>query len=230
MITTILWDVDGTLLDFPYSERYAITKAFEMAGLQITEEMIARYAGINDDYWKKLELGQVTKKELLTGRFRTLFEEFGITGVDVEVFRECFQEELGNVYRYLDDSFEVCKSLKGRAAQYVITNGLASTQRKKLSLSHLDELMDGLFISDELGAPKPEPAFFEACLKQIPEKDKSKILVVGDSISSDIKGGIQAGLRTCWYRTEEGASFGDWKPDYIISHLSQVEQLIMCKK
>lgn len=228
--TAVLWDVDGTLLDFEYSQKYAITECFHTAGLEITEEIIERYSRINDSYWKRLELKEVTKAELLTGRFLTLFEELGISGVDVEAFRRQYQRELGNVYSYLDDSLAVCRSLKGKVSQYVITNGVASTQRNKLEISGLADVMDGIFISEEVGADKPDPGFFDICLERIPEKDREKILVAGDSLSSDIKGGIKAGLRTCWYRPEGKVNNTPWKPDYEISSLNQIYEVLGISK
>ncbi len=222
MITTILWDVDGTLLDFTYSQTWALKKCFDWAGLAITEEIIRRYDRINDSYWKRLELGQVTKSQLLTGRFRTLFDEFQITGVDLEAFCREYQTQLGSVYRYVDDSMEICQSLRGRVDQYVITNGVTLTQRNKLKLSGLDVWMKDIFISEELGVPKPDPVFFEKCLLRLEEKEKSHILVVGDSLSSDIKGGAMAGLKTCWYRPEGTPNESEWIPDYEISDLHQI--------
>ena len=127
--TTILWDVDGTLLDFLYSQRYAITKCFKTIGRQITEEQIVRYSQINDVYWKRLELGEITKEQLLTGRFTTLFEEYGIEGVDVEAFRAEYQLALGSVFSFIDDSLTICKSLQERVKQYVINNGVTQTQK-----------------------------------------------------------------------------------------------------
>lgn len=229
MITTILWDVDGTLLDFHYSQRHALTKCFQTAGLTMTEEILERYSEINDSYWKRLELGEVTKAQLLTGRFTSLFEEYGITGVDVEAFRKEYQEELGNVFSYIDDSLNICRSLKGRVKQYVITNGVTSTQRGKLALSGLADCMEELFISEEIGSPKPGSAFFDAVLARLKEKDKSKILVVGDSLSSDIKGGVLAGLRTCWYRQDGTVNTTQYIPDYEINDLHQLEEILDLK-
>lgn len=221
-ITTILWDVDATLLDFEYSQRYAITQCFQTAGKAITEEIIRRYSQINESYWKRLERGEITKAQLLPGRFRTLFEELEIEDVDVEIFRKEYQEALGSVYSYLDDSLTIVTGLKDRFAQYVITNGVGSTQRNKLELSGLAQVMDGIFISEELGAVKPEPEFFDACLERIAEKDRNRILVVGDSLSSDIRGGVTAGLKTCWYRPEGKENDTPWKADYEISDLHEI--------
>lgn len=217
--STVLWDVDGTLLDFSYSQRYAITRCFQSIGREITEEMVKRYNEINDFCWKQLELGKITKDRLLVERFITLFAEYDIRDVDVESFRKEYQKRLGSVYRFLDDSLTVCKSLRGRVKQYVVTNGVSSTQRNKLKLSGLADVMDGLFISEEVGAPKPYREFFDYCLEHLEEKDRERILMVGDSLSSDIKGAVLAGIPSCWYRPAGTVNSTEYRPDYEIDDL-----------
>lgn len=224
--TTILWDVDGTLLDFLYSQKYALTKCFRTVGREITEDQIQRYSRINDDYWKRLELGEVTKEQLLTGRFVALFREYGIENIDVEAFAEEYQEALGSVFSYIDDSLSVCTALRGRVHQYAVTNGVTASQRNKLVISGLAELMDDLFISEQVGAPKPFQAFFDYVLGHIAEKDKTKILIVGDSLSSDIKGGLQAGIATCWYRPAGTVNDTVYRPDYEISDLHDIFEIL----
>lgn len=224
--TTIYWDVDGTLLDFLYSQQYALRKCFRTIGREITDEMIAGYSQINDSFWKRLELGEITKAQLLPGRFAAFFEEYGIEGVDVEAFRLEYQEALGSVYAYLDDSLNVCRRLQGHVKQYVITNGVTATQEKKLQLSGLSVFMEDIFISEKIGAPKPKPAFFEYCLAHTAEKDKSKILIVGDSLSSDIKGGMLVGIPVCWYRPEGKENPAGLVPDYEISDLHQIFEIL----
>lgn len=225
--TTILWDADNTLLDFDYSERYALTKCLRSVGRDITEEEIVCYSRINDAYWKRLELGEVTKEELLRGRFATFFRELGMENIDVEAFRREYQAALGSVYSFLDDSLNICRELQGKVKQYVITNGVTATQKNKLEISGLAEIMDGVFISEEIGFPKPERRFFDYCLEHIEEKDKTKILIVGDSLTSDIKGGLQAGIPTCWYCRE--SLIGKevlYRPDYIVRDLRMVQDII----
>lgn len=224
--TTILWDVDGTLLDFEYSQRASLAKCFQTIGKEITEEIQELYDRINDSYWKRLELGDVTKAQLLNGRFVTLFEKLGITDVDVEAFRLEYQDGLSNIYAYTDDSLNICKALQGKVKQYVVTNGVTAIQMRKLTLSGLIDVMDGLFISEQIGVPKPHKDFFDHCLAQVEEKDKSKILLVGDSLSSDIKGGIGAGIPTCWYRKEGTVNSSGLCPDYEISDLHQVFDIL----
>lgn len=220
--TAILWDLDDTLLDFPYSQRYALKKCFQGIGLEITREQIDSYSRINDDYWKRLELGEITREELLTGRFATLFQQYGIGGVDVEAFHKAYEEALGSVFSFRDDGLSIVRRFQGKILQYVITNGISSVARSKIRISGLEKVMDGVFISEEIGYPKPRKEFFDHCLERIPEKDKSKILIVGDSLTSDIKGGVQAGIPTCWYRPEDRANDTPWKPDYEISDLHMV--------
>lgn len=224
--TTILWDVDGTLLDFLYSQKYAITKCFRTAGRDITEEQIKRYSQINDDYWRRLELGEITKDQLLTGRFATLFEEYKIKDIDLAVFAKEYQEALGSVFSFIDDSLTICKALQEKVRQYVITNGVTATQMNKLKLSGLVEAMDGIFISEQIGTPKPAKEFFDYCLKHIEEKDKSKLLIVGDSLSSDIKGGVLSGIPTCWYRPKGAINDTPYHPDYEISDLHMLYDIL----
>ena len=104
--STILWDVDGTLLDFEYSQRIALARSFEAAGIVIDESIQKRYDEINESYWKKLEKGEVTREELLPGRFMQLFREFHMEGIDVEAFRKDYQKHLGNVFCLQDNCLE----------------------------------------------------------------------------------------------------------------------------
>ncbi len=228
----VLWDVDGTLLDFLYAQRIAISESLGQVGVCATEEMVARYSAINDSYWKKLELGLVTKEELHQRRFTDLFEEYRITGVDVEAFRANYLSVLANTYRYIDDSLTICRNLSGKIKQYVITNGVTIVQENKLRLSGLYDCMDGVFISEQIGVPKPQAGFFDYCLHAIDSKDlkKEELLIVGDSLTSDIKGGVLYGIPTCWYR-EEGllerdstlkSTYEQFTPQYEISHLQEL--------
>lgn len=226
VFTTLLWDVDGTLLDFEYSMRNSLRRCFGSIGRPLTEEMIEGYSRINDSYWKRLERGEVTKKELLSGRFRDFFAEYDLTGIDVDAFRKDYEAGLGNTYAFQDDALTVVKSLQGHYRQYVVTNGVTAVQENKLKLSGLSEVMDGIFISETIGSAKPSRVFFDYCLEHLEEKDKGKILIIGDSLTSDILGGIQAGIRTCWYNPEEKNPPLEYRADYEISVLQQVYEVL----
>lgn len=223
----LLWDVDDTLLDFGLSETYAIKHCFSLINYDISEEWINRYSEISKGYWKRLEMGEISKSRVLSGRFSDLFYEMGIDMPDDKrlQFQLTYQRTLGEVYFYRDYSYELCKKLKKSCRQYFVTNGIESTQRNKLKLSGLDAFADGIFVSEAIGYVKPQKEFFETCFKQIEDLDKSKVLLIGDSLTSDIKGAKNAGIDCCWYNPHNGLA-GESAPDYIISNLWDVINII----
>lgn len=224
---TILWDVDQTLLDFKKSERYAVTHCFELFHLPVDDQILNRYSEINEGYWKRIERGEIEKEEALSARFDTLFDELGITGVDGSSFQNEYAEALGSIYFFLDDSYGLLKRLKGKYRQYLVTNGVARTQLMKLKLSGLDLLVEDIFVSEEIGAVKPSSAFFDACFEKIPYFEKERTIIVGDSLSSDMLGGDQAGIATCWYNPENLEKNLNVRVDYEIKNLYEIIEI--CK-
>lgn len=222
----ILWDMDGTLLDFKVAQKEALTQVFRTIHRPLTDEIIELYRHINDSYWKKLELGEVTQPELLDGRFRTFFEELGMEDVDVDAVRRTYEEVLGHVYEYIQDSLGLCTTLKSKCRQYIVTNGLSATQRRKIKLSGFCDCMKGCFISEEIGVDKPNKAFFDHVFAQIPDFDKERTIIIGDSLTSDIKGGMQAGIKTCYFNPDRKPVPEECKPDYVIDHLWDVLRIL----
>lgn len=223
--TTILWDNDNTLMDFEYSLHKALYACFEAFNLHIDEKIIARYEVINTAYWKRLERGEVTKQQLLDGRFIDLFSELGYE-VDVAEFRKMFQVELGSYFMYLDDSLGICKKLQGKVKQYIVTNGVRETQIKKITAAGFFDIMEEIFISGDVGYEKPRKEFFDHCLEKIGEKDIDKVLIVGDSLTSDIAGGNNAGIKTCWYNPKGKTADSQYHIDYEINNLNQIFEVI----
>ncbi len=227
MISTILWDVDGTLLDFIAAEKAAIKTLFGEFNLgQCSDEMIKRYSEINKTYWQRLERGEITKQEVLVGRFKEFFKSEGIDISVVEEFNSLYQLRLGDTIVYHDDSLEIIKSLQGRVRQYVVSNGTVEAQSKKLRLSGLGELVAGIFLSEHIGVEKPNIEFFDKVLEEIKPADRSSILIVGDSLTSDIQGGNNAGIVTCWYNPLGDKAPDKYRIDYEISDLHQIYEII----
>ena len=225
--TTLFWDLDDTLLDFKKCERNALLKSFAKYGRSVGDDVVSLYSKINESYWKRLELGEVTRPELLVGRFRTLFETLMITDLDPVEFRLTYNEELSKSAFLFEDAWEVVSACKNLGfAQYVVTNGVAGTQKSRMHLSKLEKLMDGLFISEEIGAEKPSAAFFQAVFEKLGGLNPKEVLLIGDSLSSDMKGGKNVGLATCWFNPKKKPADKEIPVTYEIRSLPDVLALI----
>lgn len=213
--TTVFWDLDQTLLDFDRSMEYALQAVFAQYGLKINEEMTARYSVINRSYWLRLESGELSKEQVTVGRFRTFFEELGITHVSPEELNVDYQRELGSVFFFMEGAKELVALLKERGyRQYVVTNGVNATQANKMRLSGLDRIMDGVFVSELMGYPKPRKEFFDGCFAALSDVDRNKCILVGDSLTSDMRGAENAGIASCWFNPEKQEKDVDVRTDY----------------
>ena len=239
----ILWDLDQTLLDFNKSQSFALRYTFDKLNLAITEQIINRYADINDSYWKRYERGEITKEEVLIGRFITLFEELHITHIRAEEIHGIYQDTLGSVFYFMEEADRLVAILKEKGfRQYIVTNGVNKTQARKVKLSGLDRLMDGVFVSELIGYPKPQKEFFDACFTYLAEQDadsdekknkrgsdrfdKGKCILVGDSLTSDMTGGLTASIDTCWYNPEAHTNTLDLKVTYEIRSLWELPEIL----
>lgn len=226
MIKAILWDIDGTLLDFHKSEKYGIRTCFEQFNLgECTDEMLARYSKINRRWWEKLERKECTKPEVLEGRFLEFFQGEGLNAECVPQFNEAYQFHLGDHAFFCDHGEETVRALKGSIKQYAVTNGTAVAQERKLKKSGLETLLDGIFISERVGFEKPDIRFFEAVFAAIPFK-KEECIIIGDSLTGDIQGGMNAGIRTVHYNPKNIPAPAEYHIDYSIRDLAEVLNII----
>ena len=232
MITTLLWDVDGTLLDFDAAERAAIRALFREYGLgPCSDELLMRYSRINKAYWERLERKELTKPEILVGRFRDFFASAGIDPALAAEFNEKYQTCLGDTIVFLDNGYELVKKLhQDRMKQYLVTNGSLQAQTRKLKRSGLGELFDGVFISEVVGAEKPSRAFFDAVLSAIGPVDKEELLFIGDSLTSDMAGGCGAGIPCCWYDPKGLPVPEDLPIRHTIRNLNEIPQILAASK
>lgn len=227
MINTILWDIDATVINFKKSEAYAIAKCFEDFGFgECTEKMLGRYSAINASYWRRLELGQITKPEVLSGRFIEFFKSCNIPTSKVSDFNLSYQVRLGDKIFFNDNALEVIRALKGKVRQYAVTNGTKLAQDRKLERSGLASLLDGIFISEVVGAEKPSRDFFSKVWQDIGAHDPGKTMIVGDSLTSDMQGGNNEGIICCWYNPGRMPNTTPLKIDYEITYLDSVLEII----
>lgn len=223
----LLWDVDGTLLDFIAAEKAAVQTLFREFGLgECTDEMVERYSRINKEYWERLERGELSKPEILVRRFADFFASEGLDASKAPEFNEQYQVRLGDTVVFCDDSYELLSSLRGRVKQYAVSNGTVVAQTRKLRRSGFDRLLDGVFLSEELGYEKPATEFFDRVFAAIGEPDRECVLIVGDSLTSDITGGRRAGIRTCWYNPKGEPNLTAAHADYEIRDLHGILDII----
>lgn len=227
MIKTLLWDIDGTLLDFGKSESYGIRKCFEVFGLgECTDEMLKRYSAINRKYWGMLEQGKITKPQVLTERFVEFFSSENIDFNDIEKFNDKYQMRLGDKYFFCDNGLETVTALKGKYKQYAVTNGTFVAQSRKLNQSGLIHIFDNVFISDEIGYEKPSIEFFNIVQEKIGTFNKNEVMIIGDSLTSDMKGGNNADILCCWYNPLGLENKYDIKIDYEIKDIAEILEIL----
>lgn len=225
MIRYVLFDVDDTLLDFGKAEAAAIRKTFERIGIPVTVELIRRYSEINAQQWSRFEKGEITRERLLTERFDILFSELGIN-VPSEMAQASYEYLLGIGHYFVDGAGELLEALKDKYELYIVSNGNASVQDRRLKSAGIIPYFKDIFISERVGFNKPSAEFFEACFERIPGFEKDKAVIVGDRLSSDILGGINAGVRTCWFNPNGEEPDPDIPADYEIKHLSELPALL----
>lgn len=225
MIRNVLFDLDDTLFDFHKAEKIALTKTLVHFGIDPTEETLALYSTINAAHWKRLELGEISREEVKVGRYRELFETIGVECDPVKA-TAYYESMLAIGHYFMPGAPELLEELYGKYRLYIVSNGTAKVQEGRIGSSGIAKYMDGIFISQILGANKPDKQFFDICFAEIPDFSLSETVIIGDSLSSDIKGGINAGITTVWFNPKEIENDSVIKPDYTIKELSEVPGLL----
>ncbi|MBQ3529437.1 MAG: YjjG family noncanonical pyrimidine nucleotidase [Oscillospiraceae bacterium] len=225
MIEFLFLDLDDTILDFHKAERLALGKTFRSFGLEPTEEVLTRYHLINKAHWERLERKELTREEVLVGRFAALFQEFGLQ-VDPEACARAYENNLSIGHYFLPGAYEAVESLSKKYKLYLASNGTAKVQAGRLNSANISHYFQKIFVSQEIGANKPDILYFQRCFAEIPGFDVTKAMMVGDSLTSDILGGIQAGMKTCWVNPNGKVAPENIQPDYEIKALSELEGLL----
>ncbi len=196
-IKTLLLDADGTLLDFDRSEKAALQETFEALGYPFDEAAYASYHKNNAACWKMLERREITREELKVRRYRMTFEELGIDG-DPVLTTKTYEGNLGKYGFAFDGAEEACEKLAKKYDLYIVTNGLKNVQTSRMLKTRIPQVVKGIYISEDVGYDKPAAEFFEKIFAEHPEMKRKTTMIVGDSLSGDIQGGINAGILTCW--------------------------------
>lgn len=222
----LLIDADDTLLDFQKCEQVAINDTFKKYGLAFNEAIFEVYKKHNHALWAAFERGEIDKQKILAKRFRNTFEELGYSDVPSS-FEEDYQKALGEGGYLLPNVEDVLEQLSSKCSLYIATNGVKATQRSRLAKSGILKYIKDVFISEEIGAQKPQKEYFDAVFEKLGNGNKEEILMVGDSLGSDIQGGVNAGIDTCWLNVHKKEST---LPTYEIHEISELVNLVLAEE
>lgn len=222
----ILFDADNTLFDFTRSEREAVAETLRDFGLIPTDSVIDDYSRINQSLWEKLERGETEKQRLRVERFELLFEKEGYDLSKAQDASDRYSERLSTKAYLIDGAREILEDLAPCAGLYIVTNGIKKIQESRFAASGLGRFIRASFISEEMGFEKPDARFFDEVERCIPGFARADALVVGDSLTSDIRGGINAGIDTCWFNPKHKPTPENMSINYVIGSLSELKNII----
>lgn len=225
MIKNVLLDLDDTLLDFHRAEAEAIRHTLGEIGIEPTDEVVGLYSRINRSCWAKLELGEYTREEVLHKRFEMLFDELGTTG-DPHETQKLYEYRLSLGAYYLEGAKELLDALLGKYRLYLATNGIVNVQKRRIKDSGIGKYFDGIFVSEKIGYNKPDKRFFDIAFTEIPDFKQEETVIIGDTLTSDIQGGINAGIKTVYFNPKKRENTTGILPHYEISSLDELPKLL----
>jgi len=223
--TWLILDADGTLFDFRRAEAIALKKTPAQMGLQVPGEFCDAYHAINDSLWRAFEAGTLQAQDVRNQRFKRLLEGLDIAG-DSDALSEAFLKNLVRESTFIDGAESLLTELKNRIGLVLLTNGFADVQRARIARLGLGDTFDHVIISEEVGVAKPGRAIFDIAFERMCYPNKANVLIVGDSLSSDIRGGLDYGIDTCWLKTDQRANTTGIEPTYEIGHLNKITELL----
>ena len=221
MYDIVLLDADMTIWDFEASEKYALRDVVERLGVPMTEEIMQHYHEVNDALWHAFDLKQVTREDLAVRRFEDLLQFVGRAGKPMEM-NDYYQHRLGEYSIMLPGAEGMCRQLAERSTLYILTNGMHDAQTGRFEKSPIKPYIKEMFISQDMGCQKPDQEYYDKVFEIIGLKDKSRAVMVGDSLTSDIQGGINGGVDTIWYNPKGKPVNPAIMPTYIARTMDEI--------
>lgn len=223
MIKTILWDLDNTVLDFTAAERASLKRAWALFGFgECSDEMAEDYARINVAQWEMLERGEKSLENVLVDRFAVFLEKYGRDPKLGSEFTQEYEAHIGDTLVFIPNAKETLEALKGKVIQCCATNGVKAVQERRLRESGLDRIFDKIFISTAMGAAKPSREYYDMILRELDGLSRDEVLMVGDSLTSDMLGAANAGIPKCFFNRKHTAVKTDLSIECIIDDISEV--------
>jgi len=220
----LLFDLDDTLLDFGANEIDSLNKLFSQHGYAFTDELFRVYNSVNKQLWTEYENGTIALDEVLNSRFSGTLLKLGKT-VDGMEWENQYRELLGNGHQLIDGALELCQSLSVSHRLFVITNGITKTQLKRLKQAGLYEFFEDIFDSQSIEFQKPSKEFFDYVMAHIKDFNIREALIIGDSLNTDIKGGLLSGIDTCWLNRKSEKYSAEIQSTYTITSLAELSDI-----
>lgn len=222
---TLLFDVDDTLLDFQKAEKSALRMLFEEKGMSLTSEIEAQYKKINKSLWTAFEEGKINRDEVVNTRFSILFKEYG-EEVDGILFENNYRSYLEEGNQLMEGALQFINQIQSEYDLYIVTNGISKTQDKRLRNAGLHALFQDIFVSEDTGYQKPMKEYFDYVFERIPNFVPEEGLIIGDSLSADMKGGYVAGIATCWFNPERKLNDSGIIPTYEVHNFEELYAIL----
>ncbi|MDD6284784.1 MAG: YjjG family noncanonical pyrimidine nucleotidase [Firmicutes bacterium] len=223
MIKVVFIDIDNTLLDFDEGARQSIKNTCAEFGIEYSDIMFDTFQSVNNELWRRLERGELTRERLHEIRWGLIFAQLGISA-DAAAFEGMFFEGLTYSAVPIDGAAEALKYLSGKYTVCVASNASHGHQAERMREAGLEQYVDKFFVSADIGADKPSKRFFDLCFDRLPPCRPDEAIMIGDSLTADMRGGADYGMRTCWYNPHAADSV-DWV-DYTVTDLRQIEQIL----
>jgi YjjG family noncanonical pyrimidine nucleotidase len=221
----LLFDADHTILDFDSSEAYALEAVCREVAGEFRQEWAPLYHEINKALWADLQEGRISSQVLRVERFARFASCAGIDA-DAQAFSSRYLKHLQEGNFVIGGARELLDRLAPDFRMAVVTNGIRETQLRRMEVTGLGRYFEHIIISEEAGAHKPMIEFFDHALGRIGSSDRSRMLVIGDSLASDIKGANAAGIPCCWYNPRGIRADGQAAPDFEIRRLEDLTDLV----
>jgi len=221
----ILFDADGTLFDYDKAEAYALKNAFATAQIPYQKEYINAYKIINSTLWLDFEKGLISPAEIRVERFDQLFDQFKIK-TDITEFGDIYLGFFAEAGFLIDNADYIVNKTSAQSTTAIITNGLSVVQRSRFSKAPIMSQFKDVIISEEVGCAKPDPKIFEITFEKLNHKNKNTTLIIGDSLTSDIQGGVNFGITTCWFNPKRSPNNSGLVPDFEIQKLEELLEIV----
>lgn len=225
MLTTVLIDIDNTLLDFNECVKEAVKRLFKEWGLEYSENVFTVFKEVNDMLWLRIEAGELDRAGLYKIRWQTIFDRLGIDA-NGPLFENDFRLAFSRSKQIVGGAYDILEYLSKKYTVCAASNASGWQQNKRLRNADMMKYISHMFISEDVGAPKPQKEFFDICLERLGNIPKDEVILIGDSLSADISGGIAYGIKTIWFNYDNAPVPDDLKADHVVYSLAEIKNYI----